>query len=289
MKLVETCEEGQAHGLVKDIYKQIEQSMGVPFVGAIFRSLASNPSTLASVWDQIRPNVETKAFIDLSQRLGRQADALAESTFEFVNLYGWLQDHGFSSEDIRPIRYIFDVFRHLDSDLQLISAAIIVALTEISDPRVVRRKAEVVSTEVITEYTLKVPQVMPEQAPPSVREDYYDILAVMGIPIVPDEYQALGKWPVFLRRAWAEMKPVMRSSTLLDEATSISALAIESAQELPHPIRLNVETDEIRRLAEIFLSLYSRTAMSTAAIRWMLIEGERATRAAGRAAGEQNI
>jgi hypothetical protein len=119
-----------------------------------------------------------------------------------------------------------------------------------------------------------------------VKEDYLDIADIMGVPIIPDDFQSLGHWPTFLRRAWTEIKTAMRSSTFLDEAQMLSAFAVSAAQELPHNMKIDAD-QEVRRILETFLSLYSRVSVVTAAIRWMVIEGERTVRVIGRAAGER--
>jgi len=285
MRRMGTLEEGRSEGPINEIYRDIERTLGVPFVGAVFRSLAACPERLAAVWPRIKAGIESRAFSELANHLMQRADALVEVTFEPEDLHAWVSAHGFRREDTRRVLYTLEALHYIGPRLLLVTAALAVAALGISDPRVRRRKAAPRSAEE-PEFPTPIPRVMMEQAPNEVKEDYLDIIEVMGTPLVPDDFQALGRWPALLRRAWGDVKPVMRSTTFLDEAQGLSAFAIELAQELPHPVELPKPGQYLRRVIETYLSIYSRTIISTAAIRWMMVEGERTARTTGRGAGE---
>lgn len=286
MRRIGTLEEGQSRGRVREIYLDAERSFAVPFVGAVFRALAVQPNVLEQVWPQVKSNVEAQTFVNLSSRLRQRSDMLAETTFELVDLYAWLRDHGFPREDIRRILYILELFHQLDPKLLICTAAMTVAVTGISNPEIRRRRFSPIRTPQ-PEFPTRIPQVMIEQAPDEVKEDYLDIADVMGLPVIPDEFQTLGHWPPFLRRVWNELKPVTRSHTFLNEAENLEAVAIEMAQELPCPVKIENPTDDTRRILETFMSIYARMNLVISAVRWMMIEGERLARSVGRAAGER--
>lgn len=286
MRRIETLEEGQSHGHIRAIYEDIQRVFGTPFVGSLFRALATQPGLLETVWLKLKPNMEAQAFVDISNSIRQRADSLAQLIFELENIYSWLHDHRFEREDIRRIFYTLEVLHYTNPKLLLATAAITVPITGISSPKVTRRQASQITSDE-PEFPNKIPQVMFEQASNGVKEDYYDIVYIMGVPFVPDDFQALANWPPFLHKVWNILKPVMRSRTLLDEALSISEFAIESALELPHPIEVEEPGENARRIVETFLSLYSRTMMGISAIRWMMIEGQRTAKIIGRAAGER--
>lgn len=288
MRRIETLEEGQAHGQLKVIYGEIQHNFGTPFVGSIFRALATQPGLLETVWPQLKPDVETQEFADLASRIRQRADSLARLTFDLDDLYTWLHDHRFTREDIRRILYVLEVLHYVNPKLMLATAALTVAAAGIKTPGVTQRGASRITKEE-PEYPNKIPQVMFEQASNGVKEDYYDIADVMGTPIIPDDFQSLAEWPSFLHRVWNVLKPVMRSTTLLDEAQSISEFAVESAQELPYQVELaHPEQQHVRQIIETFLSLYSRMMVGISAIRWMMIEGQQNARIVGWAAGERS-
>lgn len=287
MRRIETLEEGQSQGQIRAIYEDIQRAFGTPFVGSIFRALATQPGLLETVWPKLKPNVEAQAFVDISNRIRQRADSLAQLTFELDDLYSWLHDHRFEREDIRRIFYTLEALYYVNPKLMLTAAAITVPIAGISSPMVTRRQASQITSDE-PEFPNKIPQVMFEQASNGVKEDYYDIADVMGAPFIPDDFQALANWPSFLHRVWNMMKPVMRSRTLLDEAHGISEFAIKSALELPHPIEMEDSGEDTRRIVETFLSLYSRTMVGISAVRWMMIEGQRTAKIIGRAAGERH-
>ncbi len=286
MRRIELLEEGQAHGRIKEIYGEIERDFGSPFVGSVFRALGYHPEFLDSAWTQLRPNVESQAFLDLSHQISQRMNALAEVTFDIIDLYAWLLDHKFDKEDIRHILYTIEVLNYTNPKYLLATAAIIVGITGINNPQIKRRKASPVTSEE-PEFPSPIPRIMAEQASKEVKEDYYDIADVMGVPVIPDNFQAFGKWPEFLRVVWNELKPAMRSSTFLDEARDVSAFTIEAAQELPYPVKLPDPGDDVRKIVETSISLYARVGVGTAGVRRVITEGERMARMVGRAAGER--
>lgn len=286
MHRIETVEEGQSRGQVRDIYRDIEHSLAVPFVGAIFRALAAVPDALPSTWAEVKPNLETQAFSYLSRRIRRQSETLAESTFEFVDLYSWMLDHGCEREDIRRILYSLEMLHFVNSKLLLITASLYAALNGVQDERIISRKATPLTTQE-SEYPTAIHRVSYEQAPEIAKETYLDIVEALRAPFVPDDFQILGNWPQFLHKCWTEIKPTMHSQTYQEEARSVSSLAVGLSLELPFQVHLDVVGQEVRTLTEMFLRICSHTCISTAAIRWMLMEGQRSARNTGRAAGEQ--
>ncbi|MEN6520628.1 MAG: halocarboxylic acid dehydrogenase DehI family protein [Armatimonadota bacterium] len=288
MRRIETLEEGQAHGQLKTLYGEIQRDFGSPFVGSIFRALAKQPGLLEAVWPQLQPDVTTQAFVDLASRIRQRADTLAGLTFDLDDLYTWLHDHRFTREDIRRILYVLEVLHYLNPKLLLATAALTVSVTGIKTSGINRYRATRITKEE-PEYPNKIPQVMFEQASNGVKEDYYDISDVMGIPVIPDDFQALAEWPSFLRRIWSMLKPGMRSTTLLNEAQGISQAALELAQELPNPVEVSYpDQQRARQLFETFLSLYARTMVGISAVRWTMIEGQQNARITGWAAGERS-
>lgn len=285
MHRMETVEESHSRGQVREIYRDIEHSLGVPFVGAIFRAFAAVPEVLPSIWSQIRPNLGTQAFAYLSRRLRRQSEALAESTFELVDLYGWMIDHNCSREDIRRVLYSLEMLHFVDPKLLLITASLFANLHGIHDERIERRKPSIPTSQE-PEFPTAIHRVMYEQAPEIVKEAYLDILDTCKSPIVPDDAQIIGNWPQFLHKAWTELKPMLHSPTFIEESRSLAGLAISLAQELPYPIDISNVDRNVHDIVNKFLRIYSGTTVTTAAVRWMMIEGQRSSRNAGRAAGE---
>jgi hypothetical protein len=288
MRVISTIEESHAHGQIRDIYVEVERTLGVPFPGMIFRSLATREGVLESVWPQIKRNAETQAFVDLANRLRRNCEGVVPATLEFDDVFSWLREHHFTREDLRVLRYCLEMLHSYDPKLLLITAAISVNLHGIKTPKIARTGASrIASTE--PHFPTKVSRVMFDQAPSETKEIYLDVMDAVGVPAIPDDFQILGSWPTLLRRLWNDLKPVMHSATFQEEANTLSALAIECAQELPYPVEVENDSLEVRQIVDMHMSLYSRTCPAASAARWMLLEGERVNRAIGRAAGEADF
>jgi hypothetical protein len=52
--------EGEAQGVVADIYADIRNVLGLPVVNLVYRCLAVEPTHLASIWRTLRPNLTSR-------------------------------------------------------------------------------------------------------------------------------------------------------------------------------------------------------------------------------------
>jgi hypothetical protein len=285
MRVVHLIDEGQATGQIKQVYRDIQATFAAPIVGSVFRALAARPDVLVAAWRDIRKNAETRSFITLASRLRSGADSIVSATFEFDDLYSWLREHGFGREDMRRIRYSLEMLHFLNPKLLLAIAAMHVSLHGISSPRISRATPSP-PTGQEPEFPSKTPKVTIEQAPSDTMEIFLDAIDATGTPVVPDDLQILAAWPTLLRRTWGNLKPVMHSATFIEEAERLSELAVEAAQELPFAINIDGAGIDVRRAVDMFLKLQARMLLASAAVRWMLLEGERLNRSVGRAAGE---
>ncbi len=51
---VQVVEENEATGKVSDIYKEIQETLGIDFVPNMYKALAVNPDYLEMTWKRIR-------------------------------------------------------------------------------------------------------------------------------------------------------------------------------------------------------------------------------------------
>ena len=73
MAIIRLMEESDAEGRVKEIFREIKETLQVPFVPDLFRALAARPDQLEAIWAQIKGlfgsgslDVKTKALAALA-------------------------------------------------------------------------------------------------------------------------------------------------------------------------------------------------------------------------------
>ena len=87
MAIIRLLDESQATGRVKEIFKEIKQTFGLPFVPELFRALATKPEQLESVWTQVK-NLFGSGSLDVKTKiLSALAVAAAGRSRYFVTMY----------------------------------------------------------------------------------------------------------------------------------------------------------------------------------------------------------
>src|SRR5215471_21800535 len=65
--------EREAEGRTRQIFDQIKQALGVPYINAMFQALASYPEFFVLFWNTARPALYTQEFFIYAERLGAEA------------------------------------------------------------------------------------------------------------------------------------------------------------------------------------------------------------------------
>ena len=87
MATIRLVDESQATGRVKEIFEEIKQTFGLPFVPQLFRALATKPDQLESVWKQVK-NLFGGGSLDVKTKLlAALAVAAAGRSRYFVTMY----------------------------------------------------------------------------------------------------------------------------------------------------------------------------------------------------------
>ena len=87
MAIIRLLDESQATGRVKEIFEEIKQTFGLPFVPELFRALATKPEQLESVWTQVK-NLFGSGSLDVKTKiLSALAVAAAGRSRYFVTMY----------------------------------------------------------------------------------------------------------------------------------------------------------------------------------------------------------
>lgn len=104
MAIIRLMEESQATGRVKEIFEEIKQTLGVPFVPQLFRALGWRPDQLEAVWMQLRNLFGTGSLDVKSKTLVALAVAAAQRCSYFVTIHAIaLKRLGATDEEIAEL------------------------------------------------------------------------------------------------------------------------------------------------------------------------------------------
>ena len=104
MAIIRLMEESQAPGRVKEIFEEIKETLGVPFVPQLFRALGVRQDQLEAVWKQLK-NLFGSGILDVkSKALVALAVAAAQHSSYFVTIHAIaLKRLGATDEEIAEV------------------------------------------------------------------------------------------------------------------------------------------------------------------------------------------
>ena len=260
--------ESEADSEILEIYGEIRQCLGLPYVNPMFKALAGYPSYFRVFWKALRPDLETREFFSLSRRLGAEAYTRVHNYLNVPNLGRRLREMQFSPGAQEELRDVIDLYLYNNSVLLLIAAA---QMQGIENPSASPRPA---STPAEHPSHPQRPILVDEtNAPPETRRIYEDIKRTMGTPILNTSYINFGRWPDFLREYWAALKPVMLTPIYEQNRVAIRNSGLSLATELPRPLPLSPaqleeagvshgDLDDVIRITDFFLEQLSKQLLN---------------------------
>lgn len=261
--------EKQAEGRTREIFEDIRQTLGVPYVSTFFQALASFPRFLDLFWNATKPVLGTHEFFQFSDRLGAEAYTRVHNYFSPPRLQNGSMEVSFSSDEA-SLHQVIELYQHSSAALLLICAALVQEFenpgreAHQGTPRNPQQKFSEIS--VITEE---------EAAPAASRKIFEDIKRTLNTPFLSSCYLNLGHSPEFLKRYWESLKPLLRTPAYEQHRLAILESALSLAAELPEPLQLSVSQmeeagvlfDDIHRIAqvaELFLDTLTRQVLNMA-------------------------
>ena len=104
MAIIRLMDESDAAGRVKEIFREIKETLQIPFVPDLFRALASRPAQLEAVWAQIKGLVGSGALDVKTKALAALAVAAAQRSTYFVAIHSTLLKRlGATDEEIAEL------------------------------------------------------------------------------------------------------------------------------------------------------------------------------------------
>lgn len=262
--------EKHAEGRTREIFEEIKQTLGVPYVSTFFRALASFPQFLDLFWSAAKPVVSTQEFFSFSERLGAEAYTRVHNYLSAPQLQNGSIEAHFSNNDGTGLHQVVELYQHSSPMLLLICAALI---QEFENPgREAQQGTPISSQEKLLEIALITEE---DAAPAASRKILEDIKRTLNTPFLSSCYLNLGQSPEFLKRYWESLKPVLRTPAYEQHRMAILESALSLADELPEPLQLSVSQmeeagvlfDDIHRIAqiaELFLEVLSRQVLNMA-------------------------
>jgi halocarboxylic acid dehydrogenase DehI len=262
--------EAQADDATREIYSEIKEALGIPYVPAMVQVFASSPEFLRLFWERAKPVVETREFFSAAERLRGEAYTRMHNYFNVPNLGAKLDELQFSPGAQAELKKAAELYQYSNPVLLELSATLVQAFEH---PDATARKASGPATHPFNpERPILVEE---ENAPPMTRRIYEDIKRTLGTAFLNTSYVHFGRWPEFLQAYWETVKPVITTALFEQNSRAMRDSALALTSELPQPLQLSMaELDEagvgrdelnaIVQASESFLELMSKQTLLVA-------------------------
>ena len=278
--------EAEASPEILEIYYEIKQALGIPYINPMFQALAAFPEYFKRFWKSLRPALDTKEFFSAAQRISAESYTRVHNYLNVPDLIHKMEEMDFSPGAQGELRDVTDLYLYNNSVLLLILAAQMQAFENpTASVRPATGPAEHPSHP-------ELPILVKEQnAPPETRKIYDDIKKTLGIPFLNTSYINFGRWPDFLREYWDALKPVVLSPQYEQNRAAIHESALALAAELPQPLQLSptqleeagvsqADLSAVTQVTEFFLQILSKQLLNIAFAKIGLEGGAHSTAAA---------
>jgi hypothetical protein len=255
---------------VKKIYQEVQETLRVPIVNLIFRSLANYPDYLEPEWKRLRPFLRTQRFERAADRL--RAEALLEPA---------PPGPGVSTEaanEMDRIRAFNDTIHYVLPKLLLIATALDGADFAAGERGETAADGAAQIPSGVAAGTVKVQLVDPERASERVRQIFASVKERHGHPLVSSYYRGLANWPAFLDSAWERLNPLVHTAEYDDRRDSL----VRSAEAMVHELCIasgaggeltDERRDEVRAILAGFRTRFIPEMLVDAALIKAMLDG----------------
>lgn len=262
--------EQEAQGRIADIYREVKEALGVPYVNVIFQAYGVYPEFLERFWEAARPLLQSGHFFELAERIGAEAYTRMHNYFSIPDLCAHMTTRGLSADARQELTETVELFHYNNPPLLLLAAAQLQAFeTRVGhDGR---------STAAVEHPVFSAPPVLIEeqQAPPATRRIYDEIRRTFSLPMVNTDYRAFARWPDFLEVYWLLLKGISQSPVYQECQQGVRESAWSLAGELPVPLDLSASTlmdegmsdervSDVYRITELFVRTLSGLVLNVA-------------------------
>lgn len=234
----------QADARIKPLYEDIQQTLRVPFVNLIFRTLANYPDYLEPAWREIRPLVGSRYFEKFADELRRRA-LLSDSSIASSTLTK-------APPDMERLRTFNDTIHYVLPKLLLVAAAWSRNSSEVRDEKSVSPPGLDASSLPygVAEGTGKVEMVNPEKTDERMQRLFEEIKQRHGHPLVSSYYRGLANWPDMLESVWRTIEPYIGSDEYEARKQSLVSMAEQQLRDWP-PLSVKMDSAHAADIAAI--------------------------------------
>lgn len=220
----------QADEKIRPVYEDIQRTLRVPIVNLIFRTLANYPDYLVSLWEQLSPTLNTRAFEQAADSLRREALLKPVPKMPKKDLE--------NTDDVDKLRAFNDTIHYVLPKLLLVTTAFELStfgLDANSGGNDAGSDTSATVPQGVAEGTTKVQMVDPDKASDLVQGLFKAIKERHGHPLVSSYFRGLGNWPAFLEQTWQQLQPFVGTQEYEERKHQLVAQAESLTQKLDFP------------------------------------------------------
>ncbi len=263
----------EATGRVLDVYRDIQQVLGVPHISSFFQFLGTQPRFLDHFWSAVRPIVRSEAFLACAGRLRGDAYRRVHTNFDVPDLKCDIARQQFSPGACEELRDCIQFFSHAVPSSLLLSAFLLEAFAGPAG------RATIAGTPAPTPRPhRRIVLVDEDAAAPVVKGIFADIRFSTGADVIHTVYRAFARWPDFLQSYWTATKPITVSESFQQSESAIREDALQITAEIPGPVEFNAnalaelgmnegEIGSLIRITDMFVSSLAAALLNVSVAR----------------------
>ena len=263
---------------LRAIYDDTKATLQVPWMGVVTMAFAHYRTFYAALWEGVRELAGSQEFVASCLALRREAEA-AVLEIGIADLGGPLSAIGYAPGEIEEIRDLIEVFSHGNMPYLLI--ATLARLLLEGEPHSLEKSVHPFLGRHGPATVGRLTLMEAHHGDASTVAVYADIRATLGLPFVNTDYRALARWPSYLQRAWAGLRPNVGTVQYERAVTRTHVRAVEEICRLPNPGRLTPEglqsaalrdapLEEVRDVVRLFQWLLPGLIVNVAFLRTQL-------------------
>jgi hypothetical protein len=245
---------------VRELFREIQDALGIPWVPAPFQVYGTNPPLLALFWSRLAPVASTQGFLESAMMLLKEGGReVARWEMEPFALPRRTQDRGALAKTL-------DALLFGNAQLMLVQTVLSGLLREEAVGRQAEGDAGLSRPQPGPFRRHPLATLNPEEAPEESKRLLADIRQGLGLKALPVDYTVLARWPEFLGPLWRAIQASRAHDEYFELCGRLTWLAEGAVAQLSPAASL--DTREVRVLLgddpEAFAQLVRQVEILTA-------------------------
>ncbi len=228
--------EYEAEDEIQRVYHEIRQTLRVTGINLNFRTWADFDKFLPAMWDDFRPNAETRVFENVADEVRRRAVQLSGE----LPRTNALEGSEFGESRSWQIQRALDLYHYVNPKLLVLTSAVLASLKGEQNEGESDAMERIKKGEPPTMYAMELVDEKPKDKP--LRKLFNDIKKTLSLSSINSDYRTLGLWPDYLQAAWQKLKPVCKSAAFENTADALREESRTLAHRLPYRLSLTRTT-----------------------------------------------